>query len=368
MRPGLLSLLLFVPAAAARPVQDSPAQAAAVLVGRFGAGFTALAARSDASPSERLDAARVLVAETCDPLAAIRRLGPAGEELAASESWRAVLADAVAARVAAHSEDGGQGLEAGAVQDAPDGSFLVSARLTRDSEQALELTFEVAGPAGAPLITAIREDGSDWLASPAWSQALEAGGSALESALRGEPGAYLATPPETIARLHAALIESMKGTAGRSFQERLERLAPVVSGTHDMQAIARLVLSRAWPGLEPAQQEEFVSVFQELSVATYASRFDSFSGERFRLVSDKPGPKGSWIVKTALVKSDGDEIPFEYQMIRREGRWRILNIIVDGVSDVATKRAEYKSVLEQGGLPKLLRELRRQIADLEAEG
>ena len=75
-----------------------------------------------------------------------------------------------------------------------------------------------------------------------------------------------------IESLHDALVATAADSS-LSFDERYERLAPVVTESHDFDFISRFVLRRSWSKLEPAQREKFIDTFQRLSITNYASRF-----------------------------------------------------------------------------------------------
>lgn len=164
-----------------------------------------------------------------------------------------------------------------------------------------------------------------------------------------------------VEQLQQALIEAMQAGDSLGFEERYAALAPVVDQTHDMPYIARLVLGRQWRQLDPSQQERFVTAFRNLSVATYASRFVAYADEQFVVGEQIPQPRGGILVLGEMHRPGGQPLPFEYHLRQNaEGGWRIVNIIVDGVSDLALKRAEYSGILADAGFSGLLQSLEQQ--------
>ena len=70
-------------------------------------------------------------------------------------------------------------------------------------------------------------------------------------------------------------------------------------------------------------------------------------------------------VRTEIARADGTEVPLEYTLQQQEGGgWKIINIIADGVSDLALKRAEYQRVLASGSIEDLIRHIDAQTAQL----
>ncbi|MFQ5507058.1 MAG: ABC transporter substrate-binding protein, partial [Planctomycetota bacterium] len=179
----------------------------------------------------------------------------------------------------------------------------------------------------------------------------------LEQRLRsyGEPAS------KVVERLQAALLEAMKSGAELAHRVRAERLAPVIAETHDFPFIARFVVRRHWKDLSGQQRSDFVDQFRRLSVATYTSRFDSYNGEDFVLLGEKALRGGYLLVKSSLTKSDGKKVSFGYQMRKVGYRWVIVNIIVDGVSDLATKQAEYRGIIASKGFDDLVAKIEDQI-------
>jgi phospholipid transport system substrate-binding protein len=162
-----------------------------------------------------------------------------------------------------------------------------------------------------------------------------------------------ADPVAVIKRLQATLIQTMKDGQKLGFQGRYKRLEPVVVQTHDFAFIARLVLGSDGAKLSTDQQNQFVKAFTQLGVSTYAKEFNSYSGEHF----DQGGTQanaGSTVVYSTLVIADHDPVKFEYQMHRVGANWMIVNIIADGVSDLALKRTQYRELLRQKGFSGLL--------------
>jgi len=173
----------------------------------------------------------------------------------------------------------------------------------------------------------------------------------------GDPAA----PATVVETLHAALLHVMRHGSELGFEGRYAYLKPVIAGTHDLSYIARVVLGRHWRDLDPGQQERFVDVFTRLVLATYADQFHSYDGERFETIEVGALPRERMLVETRFVESDGEEVDFDYLLHQRSGNWLIINIVADGVSDLAMKRAEYGALLAQQGFDALIGRLEAKI-------
>ena len=86
---------------------------------------------------------------------------------------------------------------------------------------------------------------------------------------------------EIVEQLHTNLLEVMQAGDSLSFAERYAKLEPTITASFDTSIITKVILSRYWKDLTQEQQENFIDLFNRQSIATYASRFNSFSGEIF---------------------------------------------------------------------------------------
>lgn len=245
----------------------------------------------------------------------------------------------------------------------------------RDLEVVLEATFERSGKDPLPVELRFAQTASGWRLldmqleghSP-WSaraQRLMAlaslDASQFEPALQAEAERFVEGPLETVAGLQQQLLRVMRAAPELDFEGRRIMLSPCVLTTHDLPVSAYLTLRRSWPELDDEQRLRFTRTFERLSIATYARHFKSFAGERFESGEPRPGARGGYVVPTLLVLPDGERVALEYILHRRTGRWMILNVLADGVSDLALKTSEYDSVLAEHGYEDLLRRLELQI-------
>jgi len=166
---------------------------------------------------------------------------------------------------------------------------------------------------------------------------------------------------EVIERLHTTLLAVMKEGDQIGYQGRYDRLAPVIKTNFDMPFISKTVLGKYWETFNFEQRSRFVEAFTKMSIATYAANFDRYSGERFRMVSEKEASGGRILVQSQLIKSDGGKIQLDYLLHRTSSQWRIINIIAEGVSDLALKRADYSAFLKNKGVEALIEKLNEKV-------
>ena len=175
-----------------------------------------------------------------------------------------------------------------------------------------------------------------------------------------------AAPAAVIQRFYEVLLAVMKDAKQLSFDQRYQRLEPTVTQTYDLPLMSRLAVGPGWAQLTPAQQQNLTEAFARYTIAEYANQFDGYSGERFEVDPAPADSANGPIVKSSLIKSNGEKVALNYLMRQGgNGAWQIIDVYLSGtISQLATRRAEFTSVLQQGGGDALLKLLAQRIAAL----
>lgn len=164
-----------------------------------------------------------------------------------------------------------------------------------------------------------------------------------------------------VERLHDALLGVMQAD-DLEFAERRARLAPVIADVYDAEAILRMSLGRRWRELGEREREDLLDLQGELILSTYARRFDGYSGQRFVTEGTAEAPRDSVVVRSRIAQPNGDDVRLDYVLIDRGEGFRIFNVVANGFSEIATRRAEYSAIYARGGAEALAVELRRLLA------
>lgn len=189
---------------------------------------------------------------------------------------------------------------------------------------------------------------------------LAASGFGLRPAFAGA-----AAPRAVVEGFYAVLLEVMKQATSLGFEGRYRRLQPAIEAAFNLPLMIRLAVGPQWNGLTPSQQSSLLEVFRRFTVATYASRFDGYDGERFEVTGDTPSPSGGTLVATRLVPTKGDVVELNYLLRQGDAGWQIIDVFLSGtISELATRRAEFTSVLGRDGADGLVRLLESKVAAL----
>lgn len=176
-----------------------------------------------------------------------------------------------------------------------------------------------------------------------------------------------AAPVAVIEKLNATLLDVMQAADQLGYQGRYQQLAPVLEASYDFPFMARIATGTSWRDMTAEEREDLVALFTEMSIASYAARFDGYGGEKFEILGQAEGPRDAVVVESRLLRPDGEPVGLNYVMRDQGGTWRIVDVLLDAkYSELARQKAEFGAVLRGGGVADLMALLEDKIADLEA--
>jgi phospholipid transport system substrate-binding protein len=172
-------------------------------------------------------------------------------------------------------------------------------------------------------------------------------------------------PAYVVEALHFALLGVMKGAADLGYQGRWNRLSQVLPDLFDISFMAQKSVGRHWKSASEEERRHLLHTFTEFTIANYAGNFDGYSGQRFETLGEKESTHGTMLVLSRLVEADGEEIQLNYRLRPVDGRWRIIDVYLNGtVSELALRRSEYSSLIKREGFDSLLVALNEKITTL----
>jgi|SRR6266498_3258736 phospholipid transport system substrate-binding protein len=169
-----------------------------------------------------------------------------------------------------------------------------------------------------------------------------------------------------VARVRAfygTLLIVMKQADALGLRGRYDRLAPSIRETFDLAAMTRIAVGPDWNSFSSEQQAALTEAFARMTIATYANRFDGYSGERFDVEGTAESRNTGRLVRTKLIPSTGEPIALNYLLRGSGDNWKVVDVYLTGtISELATRRSEFGAILKSAG-PGALVESLRQRAD-----
>jgi len=161
------------------------------------------------------------------------------------------------------------------------------------------------------------------------------------------------------------LLEVMKQADKLGVRGRYGKLDPVIRKTFDLDAMTRIAIGPEWTSIPPDQQKALIDAFSRMTIATYANRFNGYSGESFDIDPEVVARSTGRVVRTRLIRTKEEPVALNYLMRESGGAWKIVDIYLSGtISELATKRSEFGAILKSGGTSALVESLREQTDKL----
>ncbi len=169
---------------------------------------------------------------------------------------------------------------------------------------------------------------------------------------------------EAVHLLDNALLAIMKAGAGAGQAGRARMIAPAVERAFDLPLMTRLSVGPAWTSFTPGDQAGLIAAFRGLTVAQYAHNFDGFAGESFAMAAQVETRGTDKLVRTTLTIPGHAAEALNYRLRQDGGQWKIIDVYYrNAISQLATRRADFATVLAKGGAPALIQHLNRLAAN-----
>ena len=144
---------------------------------------------------------------------------------------------------------------------------------------------------------------------------------------------------------------------------RRQQLRSVVDQVFDWQETGKRALARHWQPLKPKQRQEFSSLFADLVERSYVGKIESYSGEKIVYVGDIiEGDQAT--VKTKLITKSQTQIPIDYRMQKEGDRWRVYDVLIEGVSLVGNYRTQFNKIIQSSSYDELIKKMKTKQDEL----
>jgi phospholipid transport system substrate-binding protein len=162
---------------------------------------------------------------------------------------------------------------------------------------------------------------------------------------------------QRIEAYNQALIGVMKQGKALGIAGRADRFEPIVENYYDNAGAAALVVGAPWAKASAADRAALIAALTKHNAVSHASNYKSFGGEAF-ITDQKAVTRGS----DRLVRVRIDKTQIIYRLRQAGGRWKIIDVLADGISQTAVQRADYASTVASAGVGGLA----KRIAAIDA--
>ncbi len=169
---------------------------------------------------------------------------------------------------------------------------------------------------------------------------------------------------DAIEKLNTTLLDCMKRGEELGYSGRYGLLEPVMRKHFFFLYMVRKSSGTYWKNMDIKQQQQLLEKYITWSVGTYAQRFKTYKGQQFVVVSSGAVRGKYMMVISHIIKTDQETREFKYVLIESDGDWLIVDIQIQGISQLSLTRAQFKSVLKSQGIDGLLKILDEKINKL----
>jgi len=157
------------------------------------------------------------------------------------------------------------------------------------------------------------------------------------------------------------ILEDPKLQGPEKQAERQQRLHQISDQAFDWQEMGRRALATHWRGRTPQEQKEFVGLFRDLVERTYMNRLETATQEKqdIQYVGEQvDGQRAA--VKTIVLTKRNQQVPLEYRLQQTDGRWKIYDVLVEGISLVNNYRSQFNQIINSSSFDALLQKMKSQ--------
>jgi phospholipid transport system substrate-binding protein len=179
------------------------------------------------------------------------------------------------------------------------------------------------------------------------------------------PLAYSAAPSETLKEHINKVLEVLrdpvlKGEPGRKVKR--EKIYSISEEVFDFTEVSKRSLGQNWNKLNAGQQEEFIKLFKSILETAYADKITSYTDERV-IFKDEISLSEKTVEVPTVIVAKTSEIPINYRLLQEKGRWKVYDVVIEGVSLVNNYRTQFREILAKKTPEALLDILRKKVGD-----
>lgn len=150
--------------------------------------------------------------------------------------------------------------------------------------------------------------------------------------------------------------------------QRISGFRRLMASAFDTEAMGRAALGRHWHRATDSERSEYGRLFADFVIATYARRLGTYSGERLVIGAVRDDGAAGTVVSSRILRGGKPPIRVDWRLRHGAAGWRVIDVVIERLSTVITRRAEFDSVIRRNGgrIAGLIETLRAKTASLDS--
>ena len=134
-----------------------------------------------------------------------------------------------------------------------------------------------------------------------------------------------------------------------TMRDREARVRTLLQANFDLTTIGRFALGPHWRTATAAQKTEYLDLFEDMIVKTYAQRFGEYSGQSFNVAGALKASDTDFIVSSQILQNGGPPVNVEWRVRQKNGQMKVIDVIVESISMSVTQRSDFSAVIQRNG-------------------
>ena len=175
---------------------------------------------------------------------------------------------------------------------------------------------------------------------------------------------YAGVPTETVQGQVEKILVKLRDPEfkQKTKEEKIAGIREIINQVFDWNELSRRTLGKNWKKFNPEQRKEFTHLFSRLLEGIYADRLLAYTDEKVVFEKETELKKGKVEVASHIRLADGKKIPLNYRMTQKDGKWRVYDVVIEGVSMVKNYRGQFRELLSKGSPADLIETLKKKTS------
>jgi phospholipid transport system substrate-binding protein len=183
------------------------------------------------------------------------------------------------------------------------------------------------------------------------------------------PAVYAGEPTDQIKQTIDSVLDILNNKELKRPEKAKERRAAIrkiIDSRFDFEEMSKRSLALYWRKRTPEEKSEFTALYSDLLERTYVTKIEKYEDEKI-LYRGETVDDGYAVVKTKIITKDNIEIPIDYMLLKKDAKWEVYDVVIEGVSLVNNYRTQFASILGSSSYGELVKKMKNKVQELRRE-
>jgi phospholipid transport system substrate-binding protein len=171
------------------------------------------------------------------------------------------------------------------------------------------------------------------------------------------PAAAAETPRGVVETTIADVLEVLR-RSDESAEDKRREIEQIAYARFDFDTMGKLVLARNWKRFDDGQRQAFIDEFKRHLSRSYGTRISRYEQEEVEVAGERQEKRGDVTVLTIIRGGQFEGAEVNYRMRNRKDAWRVIDVVIEGVSLVSNFRSQFQDIVSRDGPDGLISQLR----------